>query len=281
MAVIGIDVQDVKRLDGRIKITAKYPIAHGGYSDIYPGIWRGGSAFLGPGVWTGNATSGQNVAVGTAHIYIVLPPNSRTLSCIKVVIKVMRHADRDLKANDPITRSKYAKASIDGSLPPDLEKEYRVWAHLRHPNVLPFFGLIDDPAIPSMGVVTPRCTFGDLRCFFSDPTRASSANRLSIVKGIARGLTYIHGKRVVHGDLTMENVLIELINGVFTPLISDFGLSRVLETEAEKILLAEDENQSRKALTLGADVWCFDSNGEISILSFDRVSGSTDGGIEK
>lgn len=198
MAVIGIDVQDVKRLDGRIKITAKYPIAHGGYSDIYPGIWRGGSAFLGPGVWTGNATSGQNVAV---------------------VIKVMRHADRDLKANDPITRSKYAK---------DLEKEYRVWAHLRHPNVLPFFGLIDDPAIPSTGMVAPRCTFGDLRKFLSDSAGAS-VNRLALVKGIARGLTYVHKKKVVHGDLTMGNVLIERINGVFTPLISDFGRSWSLE----------------------------------------------------
>ena len=32
-----------------------------------------------------------------------------------------------------------------------------------------------------------------------------------------------------------DNVLIEFINGNFTPLISDFGRSRVLETEAESI----------------------------------------------
>ena len=89
MATNGIDVQDMKvivnrsaallacwyhsvlqRLDGHIEITAKYPIACGGYADIYPGIWRGVLPFLSPGVWTGEAISGRNV-VGTVRIYIV------------------------------------------------------------------------------------------------------------------------------------------------------------------------------------------------------------------
>lgn len=153
MATNGIDVQDMKRLDGHIEITEKYPIACGGYADIYPGVW-----------------TGRNVAVA---------------------IKVFR--DAHIKAHTPEGQRKYSKL---------LNKEYRVWALLRHTNVLPLYGLIDDQAIPSTGIVAPRCTLGDLRAFFSDPARAS-VERLPIVKGIAEGLTYVHGEKVVHGDMTM------------------------------------------------------------------------------
>lgn len=217
---------NMKRLDGHVKVTAKFPIAHGGYADIYPGIW------------TGDAIYGRNVAV---------------------VIKVFRKAQK--KANSPETQRKYAKR---------LDKEYGLWALLRHPNVLPLFGLIDDEAIPSTGIVSLHCTLGDLLAFFSDPTRAS-VNRLPIVKGIAEGLTYMHEKNVVHGDLTMRNVLIEVIDGKFTPLISDFGRSRILDIAGyttpiggaghrhlpPEIHLAEDDDRTTKAFTKPADVWCF------------------------
>ncbi|KIK04447.1 hypothetical protein K443DRAFT_416579 [Laccaria amethystina LaAM-08-1] len=204
----------LKRLDGHVEVTAKFPMANGGYADIYPGIW------------TGDAIFGRNVAV---------------------VIKVFRKANKKR-----------------------LEKEYGLWALLRHTNVLPLFGTIEDPAIPSTGIVTLRCTLGDLHAFFSDP-KSASVDRLAIVKGIAEGLTYVHEKKVVHGDLTMYNVLIKHINGNFIPLISDFGRSRVLEIEGytssiastvhrhlpPEILLADDNNRNTKAFTQAADVWCF------------------------
>jgi len=41
----------LKRLDGHVEVTAKFPMANGGYADIYPGIW------------TGDAIFGRNVAV--------------------------------------------------------------------------------------------------------------------------------------------------------------------------------------------------------------------------
>lgn len=103
----------LQRLNRQIEITAKYPIFCGGYADIFPGIWRSGPPFLGPGVWTGNATSGRNVAVGTAHIYIGLCLNSRTLPCVKVAIKVLRMANH---ANNPRAQRKCAWASINGFL---------------------------------------------------------------------------------------------------------------------------------------------------------------------
>ena len=92
----------MQRLDGHIEVTSGFPIACGGYSDIYSGIW------------TGDATSGRNVAVGTVHIYIVPLPHSRTLPLIKVAIKVDRDAHRRAKTFD--TKWYHAKASINGSL---------------------------------------------------------------------------------------------------------------------------------------------------------------------
>ena len=113
--------------------------------------------------------------MGVIDIYIVPLPHSRRLPCIKIVIEVFRKGQK--KANTPETQRKYAKASINGSLSPflgrplflfdsnhqRLEKEYGLWALLRHPNVLPLFGLLDHPAIPSTGIMAPRCTLGNLR----------------------------------------------------------------------------------------------------------------------
>ena len=104
----------LQRLDGHIEVTSDFPIACGGYADIYSGVWRGGRAFLAPGVWTGEAISGRNVLVGIFHIYIAPPPNSRILTGIKVAIKIFRDAHN--KAHTPEAQRKYSKASVNGSL---------------------------------------------------------------------------------------------------------------------------------------------------------------------
>lgn len=49
--------------------------------------------------------------------------------------------------------------------------------------------------------------------------------RLKIAKGVARGLSYIHEKKHVHGNLKPSNVLLGFD---FEPKIGDFGLERIL-----------------------------------------------------
>lgn len=61
-----------------------------------------------------------------------------------------------------------------------LHREYRVWAPLHHPNVLPLLGLVDHPKITSTGIVTRRCSSGDLRNFLKQ-TRPEAV-KLAIVR---------------------------------------------------------------------------------------------------
>lgn len=49
--------------------------------------------------------------------------------------------------------------------------------------------------------------------------------RLNIAKGVARGLTYIHDKKYVHGNIKPSNVL---LNVDMEPVISDFGLHELV-----------------------------------------------------
>ncbi|KAG8939830.1 hypothetical protein FRC00_013499, partial [Tulasnella sp. 408] len=50
------------------------------------------------------------------------------------------------------------------------------------------------------------------------------------VKDAAQGLAYLHGQShpIAHGDLNPGNILIQVIDGVLTAALCDFGLSRVM-----------------------------------------------------
>lgn len=63
------------------------------------------------------------------------------------------------------------------------------------------------------------------------------AMRMTIAKGTARGLAYLHDDMsIVHGNLTASNVLLDEQH---SPRISDLGLSRLMTTAANSNVLAE------------------------------------------
>jgi predicted Ser/Thr protein kinase len=100
----------------------------------------------------------------------------------------------------------------------------------QHPNVVQTFGVSLDGQLPC--IVLELCEGGSLdnRLFDSDVTMTQQ-QKIALIKGIARGLYHLHTNNIVHRDLAARNVL---LNKSGTPKISDFGMSRVLKSEAEK-----------------------------------------------
>jgi len=102
-----------------------------------------------------------------------------------------------------------------------LNRECIVWLRLNHPNILPFYG-IEDSLDASPALISPLCTFGDIENYLK---LYPNADRFKILIGVASGLEYLHGERVVHGDIKPQNIL---INDRHTPVLCDFGRSRII-----------------------------------------------------
>jgi len=70
---------------------------------------------------------------------------------------------------------------------------------------------------------------------FLERAKPSYMNRLSLTLDVARGLSYLHDNRVVHGDLKGVNILVTPSG---TACIADFGLSSIAESKALKSTLS-------------------------------------------
>ncbi|KIJ52440.1 hypothetical protein M422DRAFT_26048 [Sphaerobolus stellatus SS14] len=115
-------------------------------------------------------------------------------------------------------------------------EEFLALTSLRHINVIRCYGFTYDftrstlNQIPSL--IFPWMENGTLADYmFEHP----DADKLSLIWGIAKGLTYLHGlrKAVIHGDLRTLNILISADG---TPCLTDFGLSRILDEDLAQLI---------------------------------------------
>ncbi|KAL6993802.1 hypothetical protein U1Q18_011917 [Sarracenia purpurea var. burkii] len=101
---------------------------------------------------------------------------------------------------------------------------------------------LDHSARPNQPVQDLGGTFGleffdqssELTCNFSGKVGSSPCHlqwevRLRIARGVARGLTYVHDKKHVHGNLKPSNILLGLD---MEPKIGDFGLEKLMTGES-------------------------------------------------
>ncbi|RLN49204.1 hypothetical protein BBJ28_00014780 [Nothophytophthora sp. Chile5] len=102
-----------------------------------------------------------------------------------------------------------------------IEAEITIWHQLNHPNVIKMFGA-SHVSVPPF-ILCEDATNGNL-CSFLARSAANKRQMWRLLYQAALGLDYIHKKRVVHGDLKLNNILVGA-DGLAK--LSDFGLSSV------------------------------------------------------
>ncbi|KAK7063450.1 glycoside hydrolase family 76 protein [Favolaschia claudopus] len=126
---------------------------------------------------------------------------------IRVAIKMFRVSDDGSGQLEDIVRK--------------LKREVEVWSKLRHKNILPFIGVCNDLA-PSPVLISPFYKFGHVGSYL---TKHPQINRGDIVRGVTSGLQYLHNNEIIHGDLKVQNVLVDKRGN---PCICDFGISKIM-----------------------------------------------------
>ncbi|TDL23379.1 kinase-like protein [Rickenella mellea] len=108
-----------------------------------------------------------------------------------------------------------------------LAREAGVWASLRHSNILSFYGTITgiEPYPEARAMISPWLSNGHIMDYI---TQHPGVNRAMLVAQVARGMEYLHHKRVVHGDFRGHNILIDKDGNA---VISDFGRANIIDDE--------------------------------------------------
>ncbi|EJD08301.1 kinase-like protein [Fomitiporia mediterranea MF3/22] len=102
-----------------------------------------------------------------------------------------------------------------------IEREIRIWSSLHHPNVLPFLGFcLEEGSFPAL-----VSEFMENGTVLNYSIHHPEVDVTGLMLGIAEGVAYLHSKGVIHSDLKSGNVL---VSATGVPLISDFGISRVI-----------------------------------------------------
>ncbi|KAI8806433.1 kinase-like domain-containing protein [Cladochytrium replicatum] len=187
---------------------------------------------------------------GTAKIFLAKYHNSM------VAVKVIKLTNKEQALEEAI------------------RNESAVWERLRHPNILQFYGLVENPlgfntSLPLM--VMEYASLGDLHNYIeAHKTSFNTALASSFAVDIANGMHYLHSLEtpIIHGDLKPLNVLIAN-NGELVAKLTDFGFAKVKSfnktstsssrsgTAGGTLCYMAPERMEGKKMDLPSDVYSF------------------------
>ncbi|KAK8369351.1 hypothetical protein V6Z12_A01G106800 [Gossypium hirsutum] len=108
-------------------------------------------------------------------------------------------------------------------------READILSKLHHPNVVAFYGVVQDGPGGTMATVTEFMVDGSLRHVLLRKDRLlDRRKKLIIAMDAAFGMEYLHSKNIVHFDLKCDNLLVNL-KDPSRPIckVGDFGLSKI------------------------------------------------------
>ncbi|KAK2861997.1 hypothetical protein Q5P01_001530 [Channa striata] len=145
----------------------------------------------------------------------------------------------------------------------DFLSEASIMGQFSHPNIIRLEGVVTK--FKHAMIVTEYMENGALDTYLKDRDgEIPSYQLVGMLRGIAAGMKYLSDMSYVHRDLAARNVL---VNSNLECKVSDFGLSRVLEDDAEgtyttrggkiPIRWTAPEAIAYRKFTSASDVWSF------------------------
>lgn len=179
--------------------------------------------------WTGKTLNkvqiGEMIARGgMAEVYF----GEHTSLKRRVAVKIMRdHVD-----GDPETRMRF-------------EREARVVASLRHPNIIQMYDydLVEGQPCLIMELVDGTTLGNYLKDLHKKEEKLSMDVIAHILSSLAAAIDYAHSQNIIHRDIKPANVLLRSSTGYVNvdaplpedvePVLTDFGLVRLLDTSIQ------------------------------------------------
>lgn len=113
-----------------------------------------------------------------------------------------------------------------------LQREIWILSTFHHPTLLSLRGVIQDEYNDSFNIVTAFYSKGDLLSMIKSenehhsPIEWNHTKKFIVLYGIAAGMYFLHKYNIIHRDLKPNNIL---LNDDLEPIITDFGLSKVID----------------------------------------------------
>ncbi|XP_077777181.1 ephrin type-A receptor 1 isoform X1 [Podarcis muralis] len=142
-------------------------------------------------------------------------------------------------------------------------REATIMGQFNHPNIVRLEGVVTKRH--PMMIITEYMENGALDTFLRENMDKFSAVQLvTMLQGIASGMTYLSDRNYVHRDLAARNIL---VSHNLQCKVSDFGLSRILENDVEgtyetkggkiPIRWTAPEAIAHRIFTSASDIWSF------------------------
>ena len=87
-----------------------------------------------------------------------------------------------------------------------MKKEASIHHSLNHPNIVKLMGLVFETN--NYGIVLEYMENGDMKEYL-EKKHLVWVRKLHLVEGVVLAMSYLHSRQIIHGDLKIQNVLID------------------------------------------------------------------------
>ncbi|KAF9446240.1 kinase-like protein [Macrolepiota fuliginosa MF-IS2] len=129
----------------------------------------------------------------------------RWLGQVQVALKALRN----VKADDKKAQKRFIR-------------EINIWSELANKHIVQFYGIVTDIGT-QIHMVSAWLENGNVLEYTG---KHPDANKTDLIYGAAEGLSYLHSKSIIHGNIKCSNIL---VSSSGEACISDFGMAKVLE----------------------------------------------------